>query len=633
MQENKYVVFQTQKMLSAYGGVGSIIESPKGALMIDDFDVWIFFKKGFYKEEEYQIKDNRLLNRLRTHFPNLISLARVPVNTPNPHKQDIPQDPSMIASATYFPRWFYCSSCGSFKHIKSWSEHWKATLRKHGYDNDSIRKYFIPPKCYVCNEKRVLSKKKKSFRFELEQVRFIMTAPNGSIDDIPWDKWTNAEKGMKENDEQPGTIRLQDRCCDNQSLRYLKSSKYADLAGIIIECANCKASNTLSGLFNLRLGKEVTKQFKPVIRTSNSVYYPLLITSIYLPKEEEFITAGDKELIDNLLKTNSDHSIIFEAFKSRYSKETLEKYIQEKIGNVGSDFENENSYRMKEYQFILGHPDFKDVIENSLTYEAQDASQLESFGIRKLIKIKRLKLTTVQVGYTRQEPLDKDALGNEGECKIRLKYTSKNGNRTAVLPAVESFGEGIFIEFDKGKLERWFSNNWGNENQFTSRLKRLQKNEFKNEYIVRKKFQDSISFYLAKFLVLHTFSHIIIKELEFLCGYPATSIQERLYIDPNQMQGVLIYTIAGSEGSYGGLISQANPDHFKNIIESALHRAGDCASDPVCYYSDDQGIGGLNLAACYSCALLPETSCEERNSCLDRGVLIDSQYGFMSWTK
>ncbi len=47
-------------------------------------------------------------------------------------------------------------------------------------------------------------------------------------------------------------------------------------------------------------------------------------------------------------------------------------------------------------------------------------------------------------------------------------------------------------------------------------------------------------------------------------------------------------------------------------------------------HSDGQGIGGINLAACYSCFLLPETSCEEFNSFLDKASLIDKDFGFFS---
>lgn len=38
--------------------------------------------------------------------------------------------------------------------------------------------------------------------------------------------------------------------------------------------------------------------------------------------------------------------------------------------------------------------------------------------------------------------------------------------------------------------------------------------------------------------------------------------------------------------------------------------------------SKGQGRDSLNLAACHTCALLPETCCEERNEFLDRGLLV-----------
>lgn len=95
------------------------------------------------------------------------------------------------------------------------------------------------------------------------------------------------------------------------------------------------------------------------------------------------------------------------------------------------------------------------------------------------------------------------------------------------------------------------------------------------------------------------------------------------------MQGLLIYTVAGAEGSFGGLVSQATEQQITRILKSALNRASDCASDPICYNTDDgQGIGGLNMAACYSCTLVPENACEEFNSFLDRALLIDKEYGF-----
>ena len=178
------------------------------------------------------------------------------------------------------------------------------------------------------------------------------------------------------------------------------------------------------------------------------------------------------------------------------------------------------------------------------------------------------------------------------------------------------------------KILNWFNEQSSNKN-FKKRIETIRNNGVNSEYKPSKEKEKMFSnlHYLSKFILIHTFSHILIKELEFLTGYSASSISERLYVNENDMQGVLIYTMAGAEGSFGGLVSQSNPERFIKILESALARAKDCASDPICYNSEGQGIGGLNLAACYSCSLLPETSCEEFNSYLDRALLIDKNYG------
>ncbi|WP_217708308.1 hypothetical protein [Nonomuraea rhodomycinica] len=47
-----------------------------------------------------------------------------------------------------------------------------------------------------------------------------------------------------------------------------------------------------------------------------------------------------------------------------------------------------------------------------------------------------------------------------------------------------------------------------------------------------------------------------------------------------------------------------------------------CSADPLCVESDTSGTDNLNRAACHACVLLPETSCEEINTLLDRALLI-----------
>ncbi|MCX8481354.1 MAG: DUF1998 domain-containing protein [Sediminibacterium sp.] len=630
----KYIQSQTRKMLNAHGGVGSILETSKGAIMVEPFDKWKFFTDSERKfdNDNFKIEDNRLLKRLQVHFTKLVKFIRVPTNIGNPFlKSDIVlQNKTNVASAKYFPEWMYCPNCERFKTLKEWWNSWYQTLGKYSVPDAGLK--FIKPKCYHCFEKAKNEKKSKKY-FELEQVRFIMTAPNGDIRDLPWDRWNLAEKNVKEEDADGGNIRIDwtKKCCENQDLRYLRSETFADLAGIRVKCVSsgCSANGrevTLAGLFGLRIGKDKTKQFKPVIRTSNSVYYALCINSIYLPKKNQEIKEEDKLKIRKFLSSGVSKEQLYIGFDN-YDKQTIDDFIDEK---ENGNFEAEIQYRLKEFNFILEHPNHMEEENSNLTYENQDTEMLTAFSISTLIKVKRLKLTTVQTGYTRQEPLDKDLFIRDGDTHtpIKIKYTSTQAVNTQYLLATESFGEGIFIDLDKKKVDDWFLKHFNETPAFTERIKLLKERIAQSEILQKEKFQNEK--HLAKFILVHTLSHILIKELEFLCGYAATSLNERLFVDNDNMQGVLLYTVAGAEGSYGGIISQSDPMSFKKILESALFRSKDCSSDPVCFHSDGQGIGGINLAACYSCTLLPETSCEEYNSFLDRAIIIDKNFGFFN---
>ena len=120
---------------------------------------------------------------------------------------------------------------------------------------------------------------------------------------------------------------------------------------------------------------------------------------------------------------------------------------------------------------------------------------------------------------------------------------------------------------------------------------------------------------------------MLIKNLSFDAGYSAASIAERLYVDPEQdMYGVLIYTAQGdSESTMGGLASSGRPYRFNNLYSNSLKEALWCSTDPVCNEIYPKGSMSLNLGACYSCTLLPETSCELLNCFLDRGIVVGTQ--------
>lgn len=651
---NSYETVQTRKLISSYGGAGSIIETREGAIIVEPFSEWSFFKDyNLYKDEKNWIKDYRFIHRLKTWFKKLDALVEIPEN--DLKENGYPEKSAETISAKYFPEWMFCPKCKQFDKLENWYKHWN--------NEKSIAKYndkdkFLPPKCFSCHSKA----KDKKYRFtDLEQIRFVLTSPNGNIVDVPWDMWVFAEIKGKNDDESNKIYKEQIE--DNEKRKFLDftreipkniyftyevSDQYNNLKGISIIARSIDTNkvigrNTLEGIFSLRvqekdvlLNSNSKAWMKVVIRSSNSVYYPNILQSLFLPISESLDNFSNEEI--EFLKINNevikDVSILSNLLQINKSANRTPEQIQKLIendfipeNNILSKSNLEQDYRLSEYNFIVSKKEKYKNEEVQLSIELIEQELYDCKEIANIYRLDSLKMTAVQVSFTRQEPIDKDYFlqedsdeqNKEGQY-INKKYTSIYGNRTKYIPAIANIGEGIFIDFENKKIKEWIESN----DEIQNRANIVQKN-FDDTKLNQK--EERIT--SPKLILLHTFSHLIIKELEFLSGYPATSLHERLYIS-NDMQGILIYTIAGAEGSYGGLVSVCKSKKIGEIIKSALHRATDCSSDPICYQTKEQGqgVGGTNLAACYSCALLPETSCEEFNRFLDRRLLIDDNYGY-----
>lgn len=624
-----YEEIQNRKLISAYGGIGSLIETRNGAVKIDEFNDWPYYETKRHRRSENHVEDERFKVRLQLHFPQLQHLVRLPENQiENGYFLKSQTD---LVSASYFPKWMHCTSCHTFDDVDNWKKNWENSVPERH------RERFDPPKCYKCY---AASEKKNKF-YDLEQVRFVMTSPGGNIVDVPWKYWVLRKSGNSDAestivvDEDESNITLLDlhaiNVPENVELKYRTSSKLGDLKGIRIEAylqSKRIASTTLSGIFNLRVWENQHpdllsggSQLKTVLRSSNSVYYPNISQSIFLPLENvigqdiiESIRAlhnigQNAHLIKNILGVTQNIDI---------KEDTVQAIIDNNFAPIIPAAQSEEQYRWEEYKFISGKEDFR---HRDLVFKAVPKAFYDIPQINSIHRIDRLRVTAVQTAYTRQRPIDKDAyLNADLDGDIKRKYTTRYGERTFYLPAYESYGEGIFIDFNADLLY-----SWEKDPDVQSRSNFLKAN-FRNSFLGQSQSKEISS----KFILIHTLSHLLIKELEFLCGYSAASLQERIYVSKD-MQGLLIYTVAGAEGSFGGLVSICKSDRIGTLIRAALDRAKDCASDPICYHTDQQGQGtaGLNLAACYSCALLPETSCEEMNSFLDRRLVVDQEYGFL----
>ena len=172
---------------------------------------------------------------------------------------------------------------------------------------------------------------------------------------------------------------------------------------------------------------------------------------------------------------------------------------------------------------------------------------------------------------------------------------------------------------------------WEIQPSVIDRTNIIKKNALNSSWVSHKIIARGLS---PRKLLIHTLSHLLIRELEFVCGYPVSSLQERLYVN-DALRGFLISAFDGTDGYLGGLASLCDDiDKLNMIIRSAIQRATDCSSDPICMESGGQGVSQLNLAACHSCTLLPEITCELSNLFLDRNLLVNGVFGyFKSSTK
>jgi hypothetical protein len=135
---------------------------------------------------------------------------------------------------------------------------------------------------------------------------------------------------------------------------------------------------------------------------------------------------------------------------------------------------------------------------------------------------------------------------------------------------------------------------------------------------------------------VHTLAHALIRQLSLDCGYSSASLRERLYVEDggHSMAGLLIYTgSSDADGTLGGLSRQAEPSRVAEFFVEAIRNLAWCSNDPLCIHGEASSEP-LNRAACHSCALVAETSCETFNQLLDRSVLVGTpenrKLGFFS---
>ncbi len=236
-----------------------------------------------------------------------------------------------------------------------------------------------------------------------------------------------------------------------------------------------------------------------------------------------------------------------------------------------------------------------------------------STGIEAVVQLHRLREVSALVGFTRLEAAVPDI---DGEYETDVSRAALDDNPTW-FPAVENRGEGIFLALRPGAVAAWLE-----RTSVRNRVSSLQRG---HERWLERRGKDHPQFPGGPYVLLHTLAHLLMQALALRCGYPATSIRERIYRDSEHNRyGLLLYTASpDADGTLGGLVQQAH--HIEDHLSMALQMGALCSSDPICaQHAPGESLDErwLHGAACHSCSLIAETSCEMRNEYLDRALVV-----------
>jgi hypothetical protein len=237
--------------------------------------------------------------------------------------------------------------------------------------------------------------------------------------------------------------------------------------------------------------------------------------------------------------------------------------------------------------------------------------------LRQVVQVERLREVQAMVGFTR---IDAPAAGDlQPAFRVPLSIA-----RAGWVPAVERRGEGIFLELQEAEVAAWCAQaeNHPHVDALRASYARWRGN---------RDLAPDPTFPVPRYLLIHTLSHLLLRQVALECGYSSASIRERLYVGTPEhpTAGVLLSTAASdSEGTLGGLVALGDARFLGRLLDHALVDAETCTSDPLCAERIPEAPSDqLHVAACHACLFASETSCEAGNRWLHRGVLVDTADG------
>lgn len=586
-----------QNQLITSFGVGSIVDFVSDTVMIAGIDDWD-------DSEEFRIYNENLQSLTGVEY--FVKPKTDPFNEKiNDKSKDIP--------SYIFPEKLWCTKCNHIIDVKSLEN-----------QND-------PHKCIYCNSRTLVAS------------RFVIACGNGHIEDFPYHYWVHRGQPCRSNQ-------------DTQKIIMYNVDNRSGIDSLMLKCEHCGATRRLEGAFSEysfsgENGYKCNSNYphlknpryfssaacdlpmKAVLRSSSSVYFPVSISALSIPP-------WSKEAVKIVLSKYADISLGVDGRDEVGAVNYLKKFFSKYIGEYLTENDFLRAYEIVKDNKHLPKRTHKDIYEDEYkelckgncgdengdftTFTAEMPSRFKQI-FDKIVIVERLTEVQSLYGFTRISPYS-GSLDNAAIAPLSMK-------KKDWLPAVELRGEGIFIQFNKEAVEQW-------RIRVGKRYVLLADN-FDESYFENNRFSDKESRVNETYILLHSFAHLIMRQISMDCGYNIASLKEKIYssfIEKDceclEMQGVLIYlTSSDADGSLGGLTSiGANQVHFEKVVLNALKKALWCSADPLCITSKQQGVSSLNYSACHDCLLIPETSCEFRNVLLDRASLVgttsNKEFGF-----
>lgn len=456
---------------------------------------------------------------------------------------------------------------------------------------------------------------------ELTPSRFVACCPKGHLEDFPYFQWVHR--------------RVDGQATWDESARHLMKLETkgvsSSLADIVVKCSCGVRPRDLEGAFGRSAlapvkscggsrpwlpgaeSEDCKESLRALQRGSANVWFSAVRSSISIPPwsspNARFVTKHwdafelmTDEAIKDVVARRAERDRELDA-------EGVMAVVNQRRGVVAGEPPSETQLREEEYRALIDGND-RGSHDSFQCVPAEVHPSIDGL-VAQVSKVTRLREVRALYGFSRVTPV---AAPDSPTDTPRLSLQPRDW-----LPAVEVFGEGVFVRLHDEVITQWERTDSARQRQDL-----LQRSvEARSDGLSA----DVMEAPNSRFIAIHTLAHALLKELSLDAGYPIGSLRERVFAAPGQ-SGILVYTAASdAAGSLGGLAALAGEQRFSDVLKSAFGRAGWCSNDPVCSEAGPSGSDGLNLAACHACILLPETSCEHRNIFLDRVALLADDAG------